>query len=727
MCGISATLKGHTDKVNVVRFLPGRTADDEIILSGSNDKTVRVWRRSGTRFTLVSTVEGVHSGSISDIATCAQYPTVFASASADGTVAVFSLDISSDKTAVNHVQSLPTKPKFYPLAIALAGLPTSDGALILAVAGSTTTISVYVCPSLGSQFTHQATLSGHENWVRALSFTHEDPDSKDSDLMLASSSQDRYIRLWRIHPGEELPPAVADSESKTYGMSTRLSNKAHMLRVDASLGIWSLTFEALLMGHEDWVYTAAWNPNAKSRQDLQLLSCSADNSVSVWAPEESSGIWIPVHRFGEISDLKGASTATGSAGGLWTCLWSPDGTAVAALTKNGSWRIWRYDAAADRWNPAVGVSGHTRAAMAISWAPDGSYLLSTSLDQTTRLFSQWTANGTNSWHEFSRPQIHGYDINCITSVGSNRFVSGAEEKLLRVFDEPKAIASILETHCGVASPQNKDLLPNAASLPVLGLSNKPIDEATPAPMYDGHVPAEDLEDDEPKVIEHTLPTDTPPLENDLARHTLWPEVEKLYGHGYEISALASTPTSSLIATACKASTAQHAVIRLYDGANSWREVKPPLESHALTVTNISFSPCGSQILSVGRDRAWSVFTRNPDTQQWALTERRDKAHTRIIYDCAWLPDGSAFITVSRDKSLKVWAQTDGKWECKATCKFHLPITAVDVLPEVMGRECWTAIGFDDGAITVLALRKDEWQTVDSTHALDPGYVYFCPR
>lgn len=742
--GVSTTLKGHSDRVNVVRFLqPTNSNGAVLILSGSVDKTVRVWRQSAQGFALAATVEGVHSSSVNAIATCPQHPAVFASASADGTVAILELALSAagGGLAVKHLQSLSTKPRFYPLSLALCGLPASDDAVVLAVAGSTTTISIYVCPSRGADFVFRASLSGHEDWVRSLAFAHEDPHRpRDSDLLLASSSQDRYIRLWRVHAGEALPPAAAATgESKTYGFGLRLSNKAHMLRLPESSRVWSLTFEALLMGHEDWVYTAAWNPGAQSSAHLQLLSCSADNSVSVWAPEESSGIWVPLHRFGEISDLKGASTATGSAGGLWNCLWSPDGSAVAALTKSGSWRIWRHDTAQDRWRPVVGVSGHTKDATGISWAPDGSYLLSTSLDQTTRLFARWTAGGAGSWHEFSRPQIHGYDINCIDSVGPNRFVSGAEEKLLRVFDEPKAIAAMLESLCGAAPAADTAALPNAANLPVLGLSNKPIDEAAPAPMDDGHIPGDDGDDDAADAdagtatdkkmgADHALPADGPPLENHLSRHTLWPEADKLYGHGYEISALAASPTSQLIATACKASTVEHAVIRLYDGSNGgWREIKPPLQSHSLTVTSLAFSPCGQHLLSVGRDRAWTVSSH--ENGKWTLTQRKDKAHTRIIYDCAWLSGGAAFVTVSRDRSAKIWARASGSGgeEAKAMMKLPQPVTAVDALvgDDAGGvGHCWVLLGMEDGGLQLVKVDAENGRFGEVT-IFDDRCVFHC--
>ena len=51
------------------------------------------------------------------------------------------------------------------------------------------------------------TLQGHEDWVKDLAFTHfPSTISSRSHLMLASGSQDRYIRLWRIEEpnGENL-------------------------------------------------------------------------------------------------------------------------------------------------------------------------------------------------------------------------------------------------------------------------------------------------------------------------------------------------------------------------------------------------------------------------------------------------------------------------------------------------------------------------------------------
>jgi len=70
--------------------------------------------------------------------------------------------------------------------------------------------------------------------------------------------------------------------------------------------------------------------------------------------------------------------------------------------------------------------------------------------------------------------------------------------------------------------------------------------------------------------------------------------------------LAVSNSRRLIASACKATTAEHAVIRVYD-TEKWRLVGQPLEGHSLTVTRIAFSPDDRFVLSVSRDRTWRLF------------------------------------------------------------------------------------------------------------------------
>jgi elongator complex protein 2 len=303
----------------------------------------------------------------------------------------------------------------------------------------------------------------------------------------------------------------------------------------------------------------------------------------------------------------------------------------------------------------------------------------------------------------ARPQIHGYDLNCIDSLGTSQFVSGADEKLLRVFNEPKAVAQLLEKLCGFGG-DHVQLMPDAANIPVLGLSNKAIE----AVADDAEVPAthhNDRDAIDPASVVHksTLALDYPPLEDHLSRHTLWPETEKLYGHGYEISCLAASHDGSIIATACKASSIDHAVIRLFE-TKDWHEIKPPLTAHSLTVTRLRFSADDKYLLSVGRDRQWAIFQRSEEIgHDFILLEANPKGHTRMILDAAWAPTKTPiFATAGREKQVKIWAkEDDAGFKVVATIPEEHPVTAIDFL-NIADEELRTflAVGTEAGVFKV---------------------------
>lgn len=707
-----------------MRFL--ETSSGPLLLTGSVDKTIRVWSSTGSvdEFKCIQVLDH-HLGSINCIAV-SPGSNVFASGAADGSFRIWRLDPKTQN--VSLVQNEIIKPRFFPLALALSPLDGAPGSYVLAVAGTSPIVQLYVAdtaPEENLEFKLKATLSGHEGWIRSLAFTHETKDP-GSDLLLSSASQDKYIRLWRIHQGKELPAAAAagaDPAAGAFLPGKALSNKAH--RFVAGGQDYSATFEALLLGHEDWIYSTVWKLQGKS---LQLLSASADNSLSIWEQDKSSGVWVSVTRLGEISAQKGSTTATGSTGGFWTGLWSPDGETVVCLGRTGSWRQWNYNWEDDQWMPHFGVGGHIRSVTGISWSRRGDYLLSTSSDQTTRLHAKWKRGNEATWHEMARPQIHGYDLNCIDSLGETQFVSGADEKLLRVFDEPRAVAKLLQDLCGIEASDVQDM-PDAANMPVLGLSNKAIEAIDDDQEMEK--PAEhNREGLDPGSAVHksTLLMDHPPFEDHLSRNTLWPEIEKLYGHGYEISALATSHDGSVIATACKASSIDHAVIRLFD-TKTWNQVNPPLTAHSLTVTRLRFSPEDNLLLSVGRDRQWAIFERaGPGSNQYTIKMSDPKGHSRMILDASWAPgSSSAFATAGRDKSVKLWAKgsADGSSEgytCMAILKEESPVTAIDFVDAVLpGNLAWLAVGTETGRVTVNLINLDGL-IVERTLVLDPRYV-----
>lgn len=138
----------------------------------------------------------------------------------------------------------------------------------------------------------------------------------------------------------------------------------------------SVTFDALLVGHEAGITSLAWCPAQHSKSEKTLLSTSTDSSVILWAQspvvahDESTTIWINQQRFGDV----GGQRLGGFVGGLWM----RGGHEVAAWGWSGGWRRWRRrDEDYSKWVEVGAIGGHNGAVRGIDWSPGGEYLIST--------------------------------------------------------------------------------------------------------------------------------------------------------------------------------------------------------------------------------------------------------------------------------------------------------------------------------------------------------------
>ena len=174
-----------------------------------------------------------------------------------------------------------------------------------------------------------------------------------------------------------------------------------------------------------------------------------------------------------------------------------------------------------------------------------------------------------------------------------------------------------------------------------------------------------------------------------------------------------TNSGNTIATACRASSLDHAVIRLYD-TRTWRQIEPALVAHALTITALRFSPDDKFLLSVGRDRQCAIFARD-DTQEtsYTLVAKDLKAHSRMLLDAAWAPTeaGHVFATAGRDKNVHIWQPQEseaGSWqlERKATISATFSVTAVAFLPTLIHDAIVLAYGLEDGSIYLARFGKE---------------------
>lgn len=230
-------------------------------------------------------------------------------------------------------------------------------------------------------------------------------------------------------------------------------------------------------------------------------------------------------------------------------------------------------------------------------------------------------------------------------------------------------APVLDTDLGRALKQGA----SSAGVPALGLSNRAV-----------------VDEEEGALL------DTPPNPEQLQSQTLWPEMEKLYGHGYELLSVAVDRASKTIASTCKATTPAHAVVRVFEGAQRYRPVLEALQGHTLSITHVRFSGDGQYLLTASRDRSWRLFRREGAVYvPWA----GERAHARIVWDCAWggADAPTVFATASRDKTVKVWRVTDDaqRYTLLATLPVDRPAMCV-----AFGPGACLAVGLENGDVGI---------------------------
>eukprot|EP00158_Paraphelidium_tribonemae_P007246 Partr_v1_DN28165_c2_g1_i2_m56049 putative elongator acetyltransferase complex subunit 2 len=356
----------------------------------------------------------------------------------------------------------------------------------------------------------------------------------------------------------------------------------------------------------------------------------------IWSPDRDANVWTNETHLGDIG---------GTSQGVYGALWAASGSAIIGLGYYGDFLVWKQlddgVGSSTRWTAFAGISGHFGSVNDLCWDSEYRYLVSTSTDQTTRVFAPWTREVESgeticSWLEVARPQVHGYDLQTVAMTGPFQLASGADgEKVIRVFDAPATFVQTLSNLSRYTfDTKSTENLPQVATLPALGLSNK------------------SLMGDDAGIQQAVKSFDKPPLPLELHHFTLWPENDKLYGHGDSIYSLACSHDGMTIASSSVGRVGgrmEDTALRLWQRSNNGQflPLQQPIVCHSLTIIDLKFNWSDTMLVSVGRDRAWTLFSRQIDGT-FAIVKHLPKAHARIIWSISWTFDDRFFCTGSRD-------------------------------------------------------------------------------
>ncbi|XP_058769195.1 elongator complex protein 2-like [Vicia villosa] len=177
------------------------------------------------------------------------------------------------------------------VALSMAELPGCSGQIVLAMGGLDNKIHLY-CGGRTGKFVHACELKGHTDWTRSLDFS----------LPVSINGEVNNLFLMALRSSTPNGNGVYKMEE------TSLSSYIEGPVLVAGSSSFQIFLESLLIGHEDWVYSVAWQPPLVASaegdayyQPQSILSPSMDKTVMIWQPEKTSGVWMNMVTVGELS------------------------------------------------------------------------------------------------------------------------------------------------------------------------------------------------------------------------------------------------------------------------------------------------------------------------------------------------------------------------------------------------------------------------------------------
>jgi WD40 repeat protein len=537
------TLKGHSSSVLCVAFSP----DGKRIVSGSDDKTLKVWDAATGRETL--TIKG-HSTGITRVAFSPDGKRI-ASCSVDFTLKVWDAATGKETLTIKGVTSVAFSPDGKRIVSGtFNGVPkvwdatTGKETLTIKGHGSGGVVSLVAVSPDGKRIAsipdvdwtlkvwdaatgqETQTLEGHTQSVRCLAFS---PDGK----RIASGSDDKTLKVWDVATGRE-----------------------------------TLTIK----GHTNGITSVAFSPDGK-----RLVS-SSKFELKVW--DTATGP--------EAVTLKGHSREVSSVA------FSPDGKRVVS----GSWdstKVW--DAATGR--ETLTIKGGT----SVAFSPDGKRIVSGGFGMP-KLWDASTGQQTLALEGYGDVSSVAFSPDGTRIVGTNvtHVVKGRLDETLKVWDAStgKETLSLWRQSASVLSvafsPDGKRIVSgNLDHTLKVWVANTHRRETLTLKGHSAHVSSVAFSPDGKRIVSGSADNTLKVWDAATGKETL-----TLRGHRHYVTSVAFSPDGKRLVSGSYDNT-----LKVWDAATGQETLT--LKGHGGPVLSVAFSPDGQRIVSGSADRTLKVW------------------------------------------------------------------------------------------------------------------------